>query len=84
MCHGIDLKATGPLANKSNPPAPDLKLMDYAYALLNTVLIGCCKVFIPQSWEVQMQAVPCPVKSMHCCSKWFEHGETLNTLVEET
>lgn len=24
MCHGPDLKATGPLARKSNPPTPDL------------------------------------------------------------
>ena len=24
MCHGPDLKATGPLAKKSNPPTPDL------------------------------------------------------------
>lgn len=24
MCHGADIKGTGPLANKSNPPMPDL------------------------------------------------------------
>jgi len=24
MCHGADIKGTGPLANKSNPPTPDL------------------------------------------------------------
>ncbi|MBL3967206.1 c-type cytochrome, partial [Burkholderia sp. KCJ3K979] len=24
MCHGADARGTGPLANKSNPPTPDL------------------------------------------------------------
>ena len=24
MCHGADIKGTGPLARKSNPPTPDL------------------------------------------------------------
>jgi hypothetical protein len=24
MCHGTDARATGPLAQKSNPPTPDL------------------------------------------------------------
>lgn len=24
VCHGADIKATGPLARKSNPPTPDL------------------------------------------------------------
>ena len=24
MCHGADIKGTGPLAKKSNPPTPDL------------------------------------------------------------
>lgn len=24
MCHGADVKGTGPLANKSHPPTPDL------------------------------------------------------------
>jgi mono/diheme cytochrome c family protein len=43
MCHGMDLKATGPLAKKSNPPTPDLttlafkkRLNDYPGVIVRT------------------------------------------------
>ncbi|MEO6677861.1 MAG: c-type cytochrome, partial [Pseudomonas sp.] len=35
MCHGTDLKGTGPLANKSNPPTPDLTTSAFKKRLTN-------------------------------------------------
>jgi len=46
MCHGIDLKGTGPLANKSNPPTPDLttstfkkRLNDYPGVIVSSIIL---------------------------------------------
>ena len=46
MCHGADLKATGPLANKSNPPTPDLttaafkkRLGEYPGVIVSSVIL---------------------------------------------
>ena len=46
MCHGTDLKATGPLANKSNPPTPDLttsafkkRLNDYPGVIVSSIIL---------------------------------------------
>jgi mono/diheme cytochrome c family protein len=46
MCHGTDLKATGPLARKSNPPTPDLttsdfqkRLSDYPGVIVSSIIL---------------------------------------------
>jgi len=46
MCHGADIKGTGPLANKSNPPTPDLttsafkkRLHDYPGVIVSSVIL---------------------------------------------
>lgn len=35
MCHGANAKGTGPLAQKSNPPTPDLTTADFRKRLAN-------------------------------------------------
>ncbi|WP_081501680.1 c-type cytochrome [Pseudomonas sp. GM49] len=56
MCHGIDLKATGPLANKSNPPAPDLttsafkkRLNDYPGVIVSSIILRPNGDLIPKT-----------------------------------
>jgi hypothetical protein len=56
MCHGIDLKATGPLANKSNPPTPDLttsafrkRLNDYPGVIVSSVILRPNGDLIPRT-----------------------------------
>lgn len=46
MCHGADIKGTGPLANKSNPPTPDLttaafkkRLNDYPGVIVSSIIL---------------------------------------------
>lgn len=46
MCHGSDAKGTGPLADKSNPPTPDLttpqfkqRLLDYPGVIVSSVIL---------------------------------------------
>lgn len=46
MCHGADAKATGPLAQKSDPPTPDLttssfkkRLADYPGIIVSSVVL---------------------------------------------
>ncbi|PLY41141.1 cytochrome C [Janthinobacterium sp. ROICE36] len=56
MCHGIDIKGTGPLANKSNPPTPDLttsafkkRLQDYPGAIVSSVILRPNGDLIPKT-----------------------------------
>jgi len=58
MCHGIDLKATGPLANKSNPPTPDLttpafkrRLTDYPGVIVSSVILRPNGNLIPKTLQ---------------------------------
>lgn len=46
VCHGADIKATGPLANKSQPPTPDLttaifkkRLHDYPGVIVSSIIL---------------------------------------------
>ena len=39
MCHGADIKGTGPLARKSNPPTPDLTTAAFRKRLIDLSLI---------------------------------------------
>ncbi|MBV4521888.1 cytochrome c [Pseudomonas sp. SWRI74] len=56
MCHGVDLKATGPLANKSNPPTPDLttsafkkRLSDYPGVIVSSIILRPNGDLIPRT-----------------------------------
>lgn len=56
MCHGPDLKATGPLAKKSNPPTPDLttpafkkRLAAYPGVIVSSVILRPNGDLIPKT-----------------------------------
>jgi mono/diheme cytochrome c family protein len=56
MCHGTDLKATGPLAGKSNPPTPDLttsafkkRLSDYPGVIVSSIILRPNGDLIPKT-----------------------------------
>ncbi|AUT48488.1 cytochrome c [Achromobacter sp. AONIH1] len=56
MCHGADAKGTGPLANKSNPPTPDLttaafrkRLTDYPGVIVSSVILRPNGDLIPRT-----------------------------------
>ncbi|MGB8663843.1 MAG: c-type cytochrome [Serratia inhibens] len=56
MCHGTDLKGTGPLAGKSNPSAPDLttpafkeRLNDYPGVIVSSIILRPNGDLIPKT-----------------------------------
>ncbi|PMV19658.1 MULTISPECIES: c-type cytochrome [unclassified Pseudomonas] len=56
MCHGADIKGTGPLANKSNPPTPDLttaafkkRLNDYKGVIVSSIILRPNGDLIPRT-----------------------------------
>lgn len=56
MCHGADIKGTGPLAHKSNPPTPDLttttfkkRLNDYPGVIVSSVILRPNGDLIPRT-----------------------------------
>lgn len=56
MCHGADIKGTGPLANKSNPPTPDLttvafkkRLEEYPGVIVSSVILRPNGDLIPRT-----------------------------------
>lgn len=65
MCHGTDLKATGPLANKSNPPTPDLttpvfkkRLNEYPGVIVSSVILRPNGDLIPRTLRENAVKVP--------------------------
>lgn len=55
MCHGADIKGTGKLANKSNPPTPDLttyafkeRLDDYPGVIVSSIILRPSGSLIPK------------------------------------
>lgn len=65
MCHGTDLKATGPLANKSNPPTPDLttpafkkRLHEYPGVIVSSVILRPNGDLIPRTLRENGVKVP--------------------------
>ena len=66
MCHGADIKGTGPLANKSNPPTPDLttsafkkRLHDYPGVIVSSVILRPNGDLIPKTlWENGVKLAP--------------------------
>ena len=58
VCHGADIKATGPLANKSNPPTPDLttatfkkRLRDYPGVIVSSIILRPNGNLIPKTLQ---------------------------------
>ena len=56
MCHGADIKGTGPLANKSNPGTPDLttaafkkRLKEYPGVIVSSVILRPNGDLIPKT-----------------------------------
>ncbi len=56
VCHGANIKGTGPLANKSNPPTPDLttsafkkRLQDYPGVIVSSVILRPNGDLIPRT-----------------------------------
>lgn len=56
MCHGADIKGTGPLANKSNPPTSDLttaafkkRLHDYPGVIVSSIILRPNGDLIPRT-----------------------------------
>ncbi len=56
MCHGADIKGTGPLANKSTPPTPDLttaafkkRLSDYPGVIVSSIILRPNGDLIPRT-----------------------------------
>lgn len=65
MCHGADLKGTGPLAHKSNPPTPDLttpafkkRLSDYPGVIVSSVILRPNGDLIPRTLRENGVKVP--------------------------
>lgn len=56
MCHGADIKGSGPLATKSDPPTPDLttaafkkRLNDYPGVIVSSVILRPNGDLIPRT-----------------------------------
>ena len=56
MCHGLNLKGTGPLANKSTPATPDLtrstfkkRLKDYPGVIVSSIILRPNGDLIPRT-----------------------------------
>lgn len=65
MCHGADLKATGPLARKSSPPTLDLttaafkkRLADYPGVIVSSVILRPNGNLIPKTLQENGVRVP--------------------------
>ena len=65
VCHGTDIKGTGPLAKKSSPPTPDLttamfkkRLKDYPGVIVSSVILRPNGDLIPKTLKENGVKVP--------------------------
>lgn len=65
VCHGQDVKGTGPLAHKSNPPTPDLttpqfkkRLADYPGVIVSSVILRPNGDLIPRTLRENNVSLP--------------------------
>ena len=65
VCHGADIKGTGPLARKSNPPTPDLttaafkkRLSDYPGVIVSSVILRPNGDLIPKTLRENGVKIP--------------------------
>lgn len=65
MCHGKDARATGPLANKSNPPTLNLRtpefkkrLLDYPGVIVSSIILRSNGDLIPKTLRENNVSLP--------------------------
>ncbi|CAI8812364.1 Cytochrome c [Pseudomonas chlororaphis] len=65
VCHGADIKGTGPLANKSTPPTPDLttsafkkRLNDYPGVIVSSIILRPNGDLIPRTLQENGVKIP--------------------------
>jgi mono/diheme cytochrome c family protein len=65
VCHGPDIKGTGPLARKSNPPTPDLttsafkkRLSDYPGVIVSSIILRPNGDLIPKTLRENGVKIP--------------------------
>ncbi|WP_085622687.1 MULTISPECIES: cytochrome c [unclassified Pseudomonas] len=65
VCHGTDIKGTGPLARKSNPPTPDLttlsfrkRLADYPGVIVSSIVLRPNGSLIPDTLKENNVKIP--------------------------
>ncbi|WP_064118615.1 c-type cytochrome [Pseudomonas fluorescens] len=65
VCHGADVKGTGPLAQKSNPPTPDLttaafrkRLEDYPGVIVSSIILRPSGSLIPKTLRENGVKIP--------------------------
>ncbi|MFM9380833.1 c-type cytochrome [Pseudomonas sp. UV AK001] len=65
VCHGPDIKGTGPLAHKSNPPTPDLttpafkkRLNDYPGVIVSSIILRPNGDLIPKTLRENGVKIP--------------------------
>lgn len=65
VCHGADIKGTGPLAKKSNPPTPDLttvgfkkRLADYPGVIVSSIVLRPNGNLIPNTLRQNNVKIP--------------------------
>lgn len=65
VCHGADIKGTGPLANKSNPSTPDLtsaafkkRLNDYPGVIVSSIILRPNGDLIPKTLKENGVRIP--------------------------
>ena len=65
MCHGTDMKGSGPLARKSNPPTPDLttpafkrRLAEYPGVIVSSVILRPNGDLIPKTLKANGYRLP--------------------------
>lgn len=65
MCHGSDMKGSGPLARKSSPPTPDLttpafkrRLTEYPGVIVSSVILRPNGDLIPKTLKANGYRIP--------------------------
>lgn len=65
VCHGADVKGTGPLAQKSNPPTPDLttaafrkRLDEYPGVIVSSIILRPSGSLIPKTLRENGVKIP--------------------------
>ncbi|MGE1093672.1 c-type cytochrome [Pseudomonas zeae] len=65
VCHGADIKGTGPLAHKSNPPTPDLttsafkkRLNEYPGVIVSSIILRPNGNLIPKTLKENGVKIP--------------------------
>ena len=81
MCHGADVKGTGPLANKSNPPTPDLttsafrkRLAEYPGVIVSSIILRPNGDLIPKTLRdngVRLSPYPWTIKDLRDLNEYM-------------